>query len=88
MANSGNYGEDRIYTQVVRAQAGQDFSTGPRPKGIMMVGASAVMHGFDQYGNGFTLQNDTKVGTTLYSISSKTIDHVVENATTKAYILF
>tara|TARA_R100001510_G_C7549532_1_gene133891 strand:+ start:377 stop:640 length:264 start_codon:yes stop_codon:yes gene_type:complete len=84
----GNYGEDRIYKKVIRAQAGQDFSTGAQPKGIMLVGTSAEIHAFDQYGNGFTLDNLAKIGSTLYSIAPKSVDHVVEAATTKVYILF
>ena len=85
---NGNYAEDRVYKKVIRAQAGQDFSTGPQPKGIMLTGTNAEIHAFDQYGNGFTLDNLAKVGTTMYSVSVKTIDHVVEDASTKTYILF
>jgi hypothetical protein len=84
----GNYGEDRVYKKVIRAQAGQDFSTGPQPKGIMLVGTSAEIHAFDQYGNGFTLDNNAKIGTALYSVSPKSVDHVNESGTQKIYILF
>ena len=84
----GNYGEDRVYKKVIRAQAGQDFSKGPQPKGIMLVGTSAEIHAFDQYGNGFTLDNNAKIGTALYSVSPKSVDHVNESATLKVYILF
>jgi len=85
---NGNYAEDRVYKKVIRAQAGQDFSTGAQPKGIMLVGVDAEIHAFDQYGNGFTLDNLAKVGTTMYSVSVKTVDHVVEDASTRTYILF
>tara|TARA_R110001583_G_scaffold2828_10_gene19652 strand:- start:5109 stop:5372 length:264 start_codon:yes stop_codon:yes gene_type:complete len=84
----GNYAEDRVYKKVIRAQAGQDFSTGAQPKAVMLVGTNAEIHAFDQYGNGFTLDNLAKVGTTMYSVSVKTVDHVVEDSATRAYILF
>ena len=85
---NGNYAEDRVYKKVIRAQAGQDFSKGPRPRAIMLSGTNAEIHAFDQYGNGFTLDNLAKVGTTMYSVAVETVDHVVEDASTKTYILF
>ena len=84
----GHYGEDRVYKRVIRAQAGQDFSTGAQPKGIMLVGTDAEIHAFDQYGNGYTLDNLAKIGTALYSMTPKSVDHVSSGTNARVYLLF
>ena len=54
----------------------------------MLVGTDAEIHAFDQYGNGYTLDNLAKIGTALYSMSPKSVDHVTAGTNARVYLLF
>ena len=74
--------------KVLPAVAGMGFTSGPKPKGILLSGQNVKIGMTDQYGNGVTVESNNRASTVLLPLSPQVITQVTGVGAGKdAYVL-